>query len=77
MAETFSGEERAAMKAAAAERKAAQSAADGEAAVAAAIAKMTGSDREIGERLDAIIRAAAPELAPRTYYGMPAYAGMP
>ncbi|MBO9578060.1 MAG: DUF1801 domain-containing protein [Microbacteriaceae bacterium] len=70
----FSAEEKAAMKAAAAERKAQQTAADGLAALEAAIDKMTGSDRVIGERLDAIIRAAAPGLAPKTFYGMPAYA---
>jgi uncharacterized protein YdhG (YjbR/CyaY superfamily) len=48
--------------------------ADGEADVLAAIASMPPSDRAIGERLHAIIKANAPELSPRTWYGMPAYA---
>ena len=48
--------------------------ADGEDSVLAAIGAMSGSDREIGERLHALIRAAAPDLSPRTWYGMPAYA---
>jgi uncharacterized protein YdhG (YjbR/CyaY superfamily) len=48
--------------------------ADGEADVLAAIASMPGLDRVIGERLHAIIKANAPALAPRTWYGMPAYA---
>ena len=48
--------------------------ADGEGAVLAAIAAMSGSDRAIGERLHAIIRANAPALLPRLWYGMPAYA---
>jgi len=47
--------------------------ADGEIAVLATIAKMPESDRIIGERLHAIIKAAAPELVPRLWYGMPAY----
>ncbi len=48
--------------------------ADGEGAVLAAIAAMPGPDRALGERLHAIVRAAAPALAPRLWYGMPAYA---
>jgi uncharacterized protein YdhG (YjbR/CyaY superfamily) len=48
--------------------------ADGEAEVLASIAAMSGSDRAIGERLHAIIRAEAPVLSPRLWYGMPAYA---
>ncbi|MGO9581860.1 MAG: iron chaperone [Acidimicrobiales bacterium] len=48
--------------------------ADGEAEVLAAIASMPGPDRVIGERLHAIIKANAPALSPRTWYGMPAYA---
>jgi uncharacterized protein YdhG (YjbR/CyaY superfamily) len=48
--------------------------ADDETEVLAAIAAMSGSDRAIGERLHAIIRAEAPVLAPRLWYGMPAYA---
>jgi uncharacterized protein YdhG (YjbR/CyaY superfamily) len=47
---------------------------DGESAVLAAIASMPGPDRAIGERLHAIIKANAPALSPRTWYGMPAYA---
>ena len=48
--------------------------ADGEADVLANIASMSGSDRDIGERLHAIVRANAPGLTPRLWYGMPAYA---
>src|SRR6202165_1619369 len=48
--------------------------ADGESAVLANIAEMPGPDRAIGERLHAIIKASAPALSPRTWYGMPAYA---
>ena len=48
--------------------------ADGEAAVLAAIAGMSGPDRAMGERLHAIIKASAPALSPKTWYGMPAYA---
>ena len=48
--------------------------ADGEAEVLANIAAMSGSDRAIGERLHAIIKANAPALSPRLWYGMPAYA---
>jgi uncharacterized protein YdhG (YjbR/CyaY superfamily) len=46
----------------------------GEESVLAAIAAMSGSDRTIGQRLHAAIRAAAPDLSPKTWYGMPAYA---
>ena len=48
--------------------------ADGEAAVLAKIAEMPGPDRAIGERLHAIIKANAPALSPKLWYGMPAYA---
>ena len=48
--------------------------ADGEGAVLATIAAMPGPDRAIGERLHAIIKASAPALSPRLWYGMPAYA---
>ena len=48
--------------------------ADGESEVLALIAAMPGPDRAIGERLHAIIKASAPTLTPRTWYGMPAYA---
>jgi hypothetical protein len=47
---------------------------DGESAVLAKIAEMPEADRAIGERLHAIITASAPALAPRLWYGMPAYA---
>ena len=48
--------------------------ADGESAVLATIAAMPGPDRAIGERLHALIKASAPALSPRLWYGMPAYA---
>jgi len=48
--------------------------ADGESAVLAMIAAMSGSDRTLGDRLHAIVKASAPELSPRLWYGMPAYA---
>jgi uncharacterized protein YdhG (YjbR/CyaY superfamily) len=69
--EGFTAEEKAAMKARARELKAAE---DGESAVRAALAAMSAQDRAIGERLHEIIKASAPELSPKTYYGMPAYA---
>ena len=67
----FTDEERAAMKERAAELKAAK--ADGEGAVLAKIAEMPEADRVMGERLHAVIRASAPALSPRLWYGMPAY----
>ena len=48
--------------------------ADGESAVLAKLAEMPETDRAIGERLHAIIKASAPALSPRLWYGMPAYA---
>ena len=48
--------------------------ADGESAVLAKIAEMTESDRQMAERLHAVIKASAPELSPKLWYGMPAYA---
>src|SRR5205809_3001113 len=48
--------------------------ADGESEVLAKIAEMPEPDRAMGERLHAVIKASAPALAPRTWYGMPAYA---
>ncbi len=76
--EGFSDEERAAMKERAQELKAAARAdkdkAEGESAVLANIAEMPEPDRAIGERLHAIIKASAPVLSPKTWYGMPAYA---
>ncbi|MGA7730803.1 MAG: DUF1801 domain-containing protein [Chloroflexia bacterium] len=70
----FTEEERAAMKERARELKAAANEADGERAVLAKIAEMTESDRAMAERLHAIIKASAPSLSPKTWYGMPAYA---
>jgi uncharacterized protein YdhG (YjbR/CyaY superfamily) len=76
----FTDEERAAMKEHAQELKAAArrgpqaDTADEESAVLAKIAEMPQPDRTIGERLHAIIKASAPALSPRLWYGMPAYA---
>ncbi|HET9477152.1 MAG TPA: DUF1801 domain-containing protein [Dehalococcoidia bacterium] len=68
----FTDEERAAMKERTQELKAGK--ADGESALLAKIAEMPGPDRAMGERLHAIIKASAPGLSPKTWYGMPAYA---
>ena len=74
----FTDEERAAMKERAQELKAAARAdkdtADGESAVLAAIAAMPEPDRAMAKRLHAILKASAPALSPKTWYGMPAYA---
>jgi uncharacterized protein YdhG (YjbR/CyaY superfamily) len=70
----FSAEERAAMKERARELKAEAAGADGEAAIQEKLAEMKGSDRAIGKKLHAIVKASAPDLTPRTWYGMPAYA---
>ncbi len=70
----FSAEERAAMRERARELKAESRKADGEKAVLEKIAEMKGSDRAIAERLHSIITSTAPSLAPKTWYGMPAYA---
>src|SRR3954447_16659834 len=75
----FTEEERAAMQERAGELKAAarrgaRAGKDGEQDVLAKIAEMPESDRAIAERLHAIVKTTAPELAPRTWYGMPAYA---
>jgi uncharacterized protein YdhG (YjbR/CyaY superfamily) len=78
--EGFADEERVAMKERAQELKAAArrgthaDKADGESAVLAQIAAMPGPDRVLGERLHAIIKANAPDLSPKLWYGMPAYA---
>jgi uncharacterized protein YdhG (YjbR/CyaY superfamily) len=72
--QTFTAEERAAMRERAREVKAAASGADGESEVLAKIADMPDADRAMAERVHALVKAAAPDLAPRTYYGMPAYA---
>ena len=73
----FTDAERAAMRARAqelkAEARADKNRADGESAVLAAIAAMPEADRAMGERLHAIVKASAPELSPKTWYGMPAY----
>jgi uncharacterized protein YdhG (YjbR/CyaY superfamily) len=76
--EGFTDEERAAMKERARELKAEARAnmdkAEGESAVLAKIAEMPEPDRAMAERLHAIIKASAPALSPKTWYGMPAYA---
>jgi hypothetical protein len=69
----FTDEEKAAMKERARELKAEAEKADGETAVLAKIAEMKGSDRTMAKRLHAIITESAPDLSPRTWYGMPAY----
>ena len=69
--EGFSAEEKAAMRERAKELKAN---AEGEEAIAAALKKMAPADRKIGERVHAIVKKTAPDLAPKTWYGMPAYA---
>ena len=71
---SFSAEERAAMKERSRELKAAKNRADGESDVLAKIAEMQKSDRVIAERIHEIVTASAPDLTPRTWYGMPAYA---
>ena len=74
----FTAEERAAMKERAnelkAEARATKNKADGERDVLGKIAEMAEPDRTMAERLHAIITSNAPDLAPRTWYGMPAYA---
>jgi uncharacterized protein YdhG (YjbR/CyaY superfamily) len=76
----FTAEERAAVKEAVQERRAAArrgpaaSEADGESDVLAKIAEMVEPDRAMAERLHALIKATTPALSPRTWYGMPAYA---
>jgi uncharacterized protein YdhG (YjbR/CyaY superfamily) len=67
--EGFTAEERAEMRERAKEQKA-----DGERAVLAKIAEMPETDRAMAERLHEIVKASAPELSPKTWYGMPAYA---
>jgi uncharacterized protein YdhG (YjbR/CyaY superfamily) len=72
--ETFTAEEKAAMKERAKEARRAASAAEDERDVLEKIAEMEGSDRVMAERIHAIVKATAPAIAPRTWYGMPAYA---
>ena len=69
----FSAEEKAAMRERARELKAEAAKADGETELLAAIAKMQEPDRAMAKKLHALIKAAAPALAPKTWYGMPAY----
>jgi uncharacterized protein YdhG (YjbR/CyaY superfamily) len=70
----FTAEERAAMRERAREAKRQQSRAGGEADLLASIAKMPEADRVKAERIHQLVTAAAPQLSPRTWYGMPAYA---
>ncbi|NEA35747.1 DUF1801 domain-containing protein [Streptomyces sp. SID13031] len=70
----FTADERSAMKERARELKAAESGAKAEAAVLEKIAEMPEGERVMAERIHAIIKASAPELAPKLWYGMPAYA---
>jgi uncharacterized protein YdhG (YjbR/CyaY superfamily) len=70
----FTDEERGAMKERAKELKAAARKADAENDVLAKIAEMTESDRALAERIHAIVKASAPDLSPKLWYGMPAYA---
>jgi uncharacterized protein YdhG (YjbR/CyaY superfamily) len=67
----FSAEERAAVRARAKELKAA---ADGESALRESLAAMAPHDRKLGTRIHQLVTSAAPQLVPRTWYGMPAYA---
>ncbi len=69
--EGFTAEEKAAMRARARELKAV---AEGEEAVHSALAAMSPDDRALGERIHAIVKETAPDLTPKTWYGMPAYA---
>jgi uncharacterized protein YdhG (YjbR/CyaY superfamily) len=78
-AKVWTEEERAAMQESARERKAASrrgpgdERAEGEADLLGKIAEMPEADRALAERIHALVMSAAPSLAPRTYYGMPAY----
>ena len=70
----LTAEEKAALKETIRERKAAKNSQDAEADLLAKIAEMPPADRTMAERIHAAIKANAPSLAPRTWYGMPAYA---
>ena len=70
----WTAEERAAAKAYAQELKAEARGANDERAALAAIAAMPKADRAMAERIHAIVKASAPDLSPKTWYGMPAYA---
>lgn len=69
----FTAEEKAAMKELIKERKASGNRAEAEADCLAKIAEMPPSDRKIAQRLHKLIASTAPQLAPKTWYGMPAY----
>jgi uncharacterized protein YdhG (YjbR/CyaY superfamily) len=69
--ESFTAEEKAAMRARAKELKATE---DGETAIAQALKKMSPDYRALGERVHTLVRETAPDLVPKTWYGMPAYA---
>jgi uncharacterized protein YdhG (YjbR/CyaY superfamily) len=70
----FTDEERAAMRERAQELKAEARKADGEKALLAKVAEMPEPDRALGKQIHAIVKASAPALTPKTWYGMPAYA---
>jgi uncharacterized protein YdhG (YjbR/CyaY superfamily) len=70
----FSAEERAAMRERAQELKAEAAKADGEKALLAKIAEMPKADRDLAQRIHEIVKTNAPDLSPKTWYGMPAYA---
>jgi len=70
----FSADEKAAMRDRVRELKAEKNKADGEAALLAKVASLPEPDRSMATRLHAIVKAAAPQLAAKTWYGMPAYA---
>jgi uncharacterized protein YdhG (YjbR/CyaY superfamily) len=71
MSTGFTKEEKAAMRARAKELKAAE---EDEEAIAAALKKMSPADRSLGKRVHELVKATAPDLTPKTWYGMPAYA---
>jgi uncharacterized protein YdhG (YjbR/CyaY superfamily) len=71
-AQRFTKEEREAMKERSRELRGAKT--DGEADVQDKIAEMSGSDRALAKKIHAIVKKSAPDLTPRTWYGMPAYA---
>jgi uncharacterized protein YdhG (YjbR/CyaY superfamily) len=70
----FTAEERAAMRERAQELKAEANKADGERILLEKVAEMKGSDRAMAKRIHAIVMASAPDLSPKTWYGMPAWA---
>jgi len=70
----FTAEEKAAMKERAKELKAEAARADGEKALLEKVAEMPNADRTLAKKIHAIVKESAPGLAPKTWYGMPAYA---